>query len=137
MAEIPTPRANLMTAGLGGLVYAVGGFPDTEEPPFTSDVVETFDPRSGRWATSAPLPEPSGAAGIATLNGLLYVAGGAYDVPEGSEDSGLSNEMFVYDPDDRHLAIRRAHVHTAGRGCAWWRRDAICTPSAGKISTAR
>jgi hypothetical protein len=92
LAPLPTLRGNLMTAGLGGLVYAVGGFPDTEEPPFTSDIVETFDPTSGRWATSAPLPEPRGAAGIAALNGLLYVAGGG-------DDLGSSNEMFVYDPD--------------------------------------
>jgi N-acetylneuraminic acid mutarotase len=85
---MPTARANLATAEVGGLVYAVGGFGDVD----VLDVVETFDPRSGRWATSLSLPQPRGAAGAAGLGGLLYIAGG-FVVPE-----GITNSVVVYDP---------------------------------------
>jgi hypothetical protein len=68
----PTARANLATAEVGGLVYAIGGIPQAND----TDVVETFNPRSGRWTTSLPLPQPRAFAGAAGLGGLLYVAGG-------------------------------------------------------------
>jgi Kelch motif len=54
LAPLPTARGNLATAEVGGLVYAIGGLDDVND----LDVVETFDPRTGRWATSVPLPQP-------------------------------------------------------------------------------
>ena len=47
-------------------------------PPWTTcrPGVERFNPRTGHWSTSIPLPEPRAAAGAAGLNGLFYVAGG-------------------------------------------------------------
>ena len=43
LAPLPTARANLATAEVGGLVYAIGGLSQAE---VTLDVVETFNPRS-------------------------------------------------------------------------------------------
>jgi N-acetylneuraminic acid mutarotase len=89
LAPLPTARANLATAEVGGLVYAIGGLSQAE---VTLDVVETFNPRSGRWTTSLPLPQPRDGPGAAGLGGLLYVAGG-FVIPD-----GVTNSVVVYDP---------------------------------------
>ena len=60
------------------------------------DVVETFNPRSGRWTTSLPLPQPRGAPGAAGLGGLLYVAGG--EVQLTADTFEITNSVIVYDP---------------------------------------
>jgi N-acetylneuraminic acid mutarotase len=91
LAPMPTARANLATAEVGGLVYAVGGLDGVD-----FDVVETFDPRSGRWATSLPLPQPRAFAGAAGLGGLLYVAGG--EVQLAADTFEVTNSVVVYDP---------------------------------------
>ena len=72
LAPMPTARANLATAEVGGLVYAIGGIGQAND----TDVVEKYNPRSGRWTTSLPLPQPRAFAGAAGLGGLLFVAGG-------------------------------------------------------------
>jgi hypothetical protein len=88
LAPLPTARANLATAEVGGLVYAIGGIDKVD----ATNVVETFDPRSGRWTTSLPLPQPRDGPGAASLDGLLYVAGG-FVVP-----GGTTSSVVVYDP---------------------------------------
>jgi N-acetylneuraminic acid mutarotase len=60
------------------------------------DVVETFNPRSGRWTTSLPLPQPRAFAGAAGLGGLLYVAGG--EVQLAADTFEVTNSVVVYDP---------------------------------------
>jgi N-acetylneuraminic acid mutarotase len=92
LAPMPTARANLATAEVGGLVYAIGGIPQADD----TDVVETFDPRSGRWTTSLPLPQPRAFAGAAGLGGLLYVAGG--EVQLAPDTFEVTNSVLVYDP---------------------------------------
>jgi hypothetical protein len=95
LAPLPTPRADLATAALRGIVYAVGG---SGVDDMATDVVEKFNPRTGSWSPSRRLPQPRDSAGAAALGGLLSVAGGfvvdrragqvtasmiAYDRPEG------------------------------------------------------
>ena len=92
MAPLPTARANLATTEVGGLVYAVGGLDDVD----ALDVVETFNPTTGRWATSVPLPQPRAAAGAAGLGGLLYVAGG--EVKLAPDTYEVTDSVVVYDP---------------------------------------
>jgi N-acetylneuraminic acid mutarotase len=94
VAPMPTLRANVATAALGGLVYAVGGYPADVD---VSDRVEAFSPRSGRWTTRLPLPQPRGAAGAAALGGLLYVAGGL--IPLGGDNFEIAKSVVVYDPE--------------------------------------
>jgi hypothetical protein len=93
LAPMPTARANLATAEVGGLVYAIGGIGQAND---TLDIVETFDPRSGRWTTSLPLPQPRAAPGAAGLGGLLYVAGG--EVQLAADTFEVTNSVLVYDP---------------------------------------
>jgi N-acetylneuraminic acid mutarotase len=93
LAPLPTARANLATAEVGGLVYAIGGIGQADTP---LDVVETFDPRSGRWRTSLPLPQPRAGPGAAGLGGLLYVAGG--EIQLAADTFEITNSVLVYNP---------------------------------------
>jgi len=93
LAPMPTARANLATAEVGGLVYAIGGIGQADN---TLAVVGTFNPRSGRWTTSVPLPQPRAGPGAAGLGGLLYVAGG--EVQLTADTPEVSNSVLVYDP---------------------------------------
>jgi N-acetylneuraminic acid mutarotase len=93
LAPMATARANLATAEVGGLVYAIGGIGQADN---TVDVVETFNPRLGRWTTSLSLPQPRAAPGAAGLGGLLYVAGG--EVQLTAETFEVTNSVLVYDP---------------------------------------
>jgi hypothetical protein len=97
LAPMPTARANLATTEVGGLVYAIGGIEAVGLDEFIdSNVVETFNPRSGRWATSLPLPQPRSGPGAAGLGGLLYVAGGF--IPLTGDDFEITNSVLAYDP---------------------------------------
>ncbi|MGH9119093.1 MAG: Kelch repeat-containing protein [Acidimicrobiales bacterium] len=118
LTPLPTARANLATAALDGLVYAIGGIGD---PDLDLAVVDTFDPRTGRWSTSLPLPQPRGQAGAAALDGLVYVAGGGVTVaPDQFE---ITDSVVVYDPHDNAgrsvapmpTARERLRLVTSGR----------------------
>ena len=129
LAPLPTARANLATAEVGGLVYAIGGIEAVGMDEFIdSNVVETFNPRSGRWATSLPLPQPRSGPGAAGLGGLLYVAGGF--IPLTGDDFETTNSVLAYDP-NRTPGDRSPQCLRLGSGSGWWRRAATCTPSAG------
>ena len=109
LAPMPTARANLATAEVGGLVYAIGGLDDVND----FDVVETLDPRSGRWTTSVPLPQPRVRPGAAGLGGLLYVAGG--EVKLAPDTFEITNSVLVYDPKE-HSWRSAAPMPTARTG---------------------
>jgi non-specific serine/threonine protein kinase len=89
----PTPREHLAAAVARGVVYAVAGRRagiDTNLAAF-----EAFDPRTGRWRALAPVPEPRGGTGAATIAGRIVSVGG--EAPEGTIAS-----VYAYD-----LASRR------------------------------
>jgi N-acetylneuraminic acid mutarotase len=99
LEPMPTARDDLATAVLGGLVYAVGGFEAFDPSDIDlgqSDRVETFNPRSGHWARSRPLPQLRGSPGAAASGGRLYVAGG--DIPLRNGDSHITDSVIAYDP---------------------------------------
>lgn len=79
-APAPTKRTEIAAATLDGKIYAVGGF----NKPSLSNVldfavsrdVEVYDPATDTWSTTTPLPEGRHHAGIAALDGFLYIIGG-------------------------------------------------------------
>jgi len=74
---MPTPRRNLATSVVGGLIYAVGGhIPGRDADEAWTDAVEAYDPRANTWRKRAPMPQPRGFLGAATLGGKLYAIGG-------------------------------------------------------------
>ncbi len=73
-------RTEIAVAALDGKIYAVGGF---SQPSLSnvldfaiSRMVEIYDPATDAWTETTPLPEGRHHAGIAALNGYLYVIGG-------------------------------------------------------------
>ncbi|SEP84657.1 Kelch repeat-containing protein [Nitrosomonas ureae] len=73
-------RTEIAAAPLDGKIYAVGGF---SQPSLSnvldfavSRIVEVYDPATDTWTETTPLPEGRHHAGIAALDGYLYVIGG-------------------------------------------------------------
>ncbi|MDO9470805.1 MAG: kelch repeat-containing protein [Nitrosomonas sp.] len=79
-APAPTQRTEVAATAIEGRIYVVGGFnkPNLRNAlKFAiSNDVEVYDTASDSWSTTTPLPEGRHHAGIASLNGLLYVVGG-------------------------------------------------------------
>lgn len=71
-ARMPTPRAGIAAAVVGGRILVVGG----ETTTHTFDQTEAFDPALGSWSTLAPLPGGRHGAGAAVVDGALYVEAG-------------------------------------------------------------
>jgi hypothetical protein len=90
LPPMPTARVNLATAVSSGLVYTIGGFSDVD----VEDVVETFNPRTGRWAAGVPLPQPRALAGAAGLGRAVYVAGGVVLLDNGDS---VTSSTLAYD----------------------------------------
>ncbi|MFF7610238.1 Kelch repeat-containing protein [Streptomyces parvulus] len=80
-APMPAGRAEVGAAVLDGRLYVVGGTlqRDNTEPVWASDVVTSYDPRTDRWSSHAPLPRPLTHVGVAALGGRLYAFGGFTD----------------------------------------------------------
>jgi N-acetylneuraminic acid mutarotase len=73
---LPQPRLGAAVAAHGGKLYVMGGSDDTLQP--TSTVYE-YDPQrpvGSRWAVRAPMPTARIYLGGATVDGLIYAAGG-------------------------------------------------------------
>ncbi|MFF8830827.1 Kelch repeat-containing protein [Streptomyces sp. NPDC015131] len=80
-APMPQARAEVGAAVLGGRLYVVGGTlqRDGAAPVWASDVVTSYDPRTDRWASHAPLPRALTHVAVAALDGRLYAFGGFTD----------------------------------------------------------
>ncbi|MEC3997034.1 hypothetical protein VSR01_27420 [Actinacidiphila sp. DG2A-62] len=78
---MPLARAEVGAAALDGRLYVVGGTlqRDNAAPVWKSDVVTSYDPRTDRWSSHAPLPRPLTHVGVAALDGRLYAFGGFTD----------------------------------------------------------
>jgi N-acetylneuraminic acid mutarotase len=109
--SMPTRRFDLVTATIGGRVYAIGGrhahygvFSQVEAytPAYSSIDGRPF---SGLWETKASLPAARwGASGAAVINGKIYVPGGSADIY--SRTSLSENTLFEYDPVANSWATR-------------------------------
>jgi N-acetylneuraminic acid mutarotase len=80
LADIPTSRLNQTGAATEGSLYVVGGSAPSDTPDageIQSDVFE-YDLATDTWFTSTipDMPEPRAEAGVAGMNGSIYVAGG-------------------------------------------------------------
>ena len=60
----------------------------------TLDTVSYYDAARGAWTASAPLPAPLANLAAASLDGLLYVAGGSQSQPGGA--AMLSDRLWMY-----------------------------------------
>jgi N-acetylneuraminic acid mutarotase len=73
LAAAPSPRTEVAAAAVGGRIWVVGGYaPDGA----TLATAEVYDTAADTWARGPDLPVAVNHAMAATLDGMLYVAGG-------------------------------------------------------------
>lgn len=86
-AMLPTARAGSASAVVDGRLLVLGGESMTQVAAHSE--VESFDPKSGKWTTLAPLPVGRHGTQAATLDGVLYIAAGSGNRGGGPELSDL------------------------------------------------
>lgn len=91
LPPMPTARDHLAAGAVGDRLVVVGG----RDAGVLYDVVEIFDPTTGRWTTGhARMPTARGGLGAAVLDGLLHVVGGEGNV---ASPLGTFPQHEVYD----------------------------------------
>ncbi|MEY4488933.1 MAG: hypothetical protein RIQ79_1441, partial [Verrucomicrobiota bacterium] len=76
LASMPLgARWGVRAAVVGGRIYAIGGHSISGNAYLNR--VEIYDPATNTWTTGTPLPAPLYVASVGTINGKIYVAGGA------------------------------------------------------------
>jgi N-acetylneuraminic acid mutarotase len=106
--SMPIPTHHTGLAEVNGKIYVVGGFvlPPSGGPAWMPvDHAWEYDPANDSWKALAPLPTKRGSPVAASVNGKVYVIGGA-SVHPGSKETAIhpqrphrsvsANEM--YDP---------------------------------------
>lgn len=93
-AALPNARNHLSTAELNGKIYAIGGQDLWNELTGAKANVDVFDPATNTWSAAAPLPVARSHTSASTfsLNGKIYVVGGA------TNDFKTMRDVTVYDP---------------------------------------
>jgi hypothetical protein len=109
----PRPREHLGAAALDGRVYAVAG--RTGGLDSNLDIVEAFDPPSGRWRAIPRVPGKRGGTAAASVAGRLVSAGG-------EEQGGTIATVYAYSPRTRRWArLPRLRTSRHGLGLVGWR----------------
>ena len=78
MTAIPTPRGGVASAVLNGRLFVFGG--EGNPASGTGGVwpnIDAYDPASNTWEALPPMDIPRHGYGAATLDGRIYLAGGA------------------------------------------------------------
>src|SRR5579885_1701292 len=87
-APLPRGLNHVGAAGLGGRIYAIGGFQQLNRDAVADCWV--YDPAADRWTAIAPLPTRRGSVSVAALGGKIHAVGGR------DRESVTSHD--VYDP---------------------------------------
>lgn len=90
-APIPTPRGGVAGAVLDGRLFVFGGEGNSAVTSGVFPDIEAYDPVSNSWEELPPLTVPRHGYGAATLNGRIYLAGGAT-----TQGFGAANDLSVY-----------------------------------------
>jgi Kelch motif len=109
----PRPREHLGAAALDGRVYVVAG--RTGGLDTNQDIVEAFDPRSGRWRAIPRVPGKRGGTAAAAVGGRLVSAGG-------EQPGGTIRTVYAYSPSTRRWAqLPNMRTSRHGLGLVGWR----------------
>ena len=85
----PTPRQHLAAAAARGRIYAVGGRIAGADTNVAT--VESWAPGERQWQPEAPLPEPRGGTGAATVDGLVVSVGS--ESPQGTSGAAYALDV--------------------------------------------
>jgi uncharacterized repeat protein (TIGR01451 family) len=81
LADIPTGQGGLTTVCYDGKIYALGGGP--------SNQFYIYNIYTNEWVSGPPLPRNVWGAAAGAYGGFIYLIGG--------DDSGVSNQVNIYD----------------------------------------
>jgi N-acetylneuraminic acid mutarotase len=76
LPPMPTARGGLAAVTEGGQCHAIGGEDWALPFPGTMHAHEVFDPTSGTWTSSAPMPTARHGLGLAVVGRAIYAMGG-------------------------------------------------------------
>lgn len=95
-APVPVGVAEVGVAEVGGKIYVIGGTEDhgNAPPQVASTQNLIYDPAKNSWKAGAPLPHGTSHAGVAALNGKIYVVGGFDNIVHMDPQASA----YVYDP---------------------------------------
>ncbi|SLM49312.1 Alkyl hydroperoxide reductase/ Thiol specific antioxidant/ Mal allergen (fragment) [Nitrospira japonica] len=110
------PSHHIAITELDGKLYVFGGFvPPHSGPPAWVPINNAweYDPTTDRWKALAPMPSKRGSAVAASVNGKIYVIGGAAPHP-GSQETSLQpgrphrsvSTVEEYDPKNDSWSVR-------------------------------
>ena len=115
LQDAPTERAALALIGIGGRLYAAGGY---TEKVFDLRTLEIYDLERRRWRRGPKMPSGRNHVGYALLEGELVVTGGRPGPTHGSQATVES-----YDPERRRWSelapmptARSGHSATVATG---------------------
>ena len=92
---MPLARAEHVILELNGKIWVLGGWPAGR---LTSNLVQIFDPATGRWSLGPSLPQPLHHSQAAAVGGRVYVIGGEIDgALTGRPGTDVAN-TWVHDP---------------------------------------
>jgi N-acetylneuraminic acid mutarotase len=75
--SIPTARGGIAAAELSGQLVVMGGEGNAADPHGIFHQTESYDPAADRWTMLAPMRTGRHGIGAATVDGKVYVPGGA------------------------------------------------------------
>jgi subtilisin family serine protease len=118
-APMPTARARLGVAALPGStdLYALGGWTLGEYFTISSSANERYNTCTQRWESLSPIPYDVANAGVAALDGKIFVVGGHYF----NLDSGYGtyDRVSAYEPDgNRWVQVTSLPMPYAGLAVA-------------------
>jgi N-acetylneuraminic acid mutarotase len=87
---MPTARAEMAAAVVGGKLYAIGGNIGGTAVPHNTE----YDPATDTWRQRTPMPIARDHIGIAAVNGKIYTFGGFTHTVH----QGASTDVLEYDP---------------------------------------
>jgi N-acetylneuraminic acid mutarotase len=102
-AELPEPRVYSAAVAMRGLIYLFGGMSNHTDWNSLSNELWAWNSRSqGAWKKLPPMPGPGLITpAVATLNGKIYVLGGA---KTGGKDVVNAKSAFEFDPETNKWA---------------------------------
>jgi N-acetylneuraminic acid mutarotase len=93
-APMPTSRGGAAGATLAGRFHVFGGEGNLDDPSGVYADAEAYDPIEDRWYVLPPMPVPRHGFGAVTLEGRIYLPGGATQQAFGAVDEV---EAFTYE----------------------------------------
>ncbi|KAK7499567.1 hypothetical protein BaRGS_00009219 [Batillaria attramentaria] len=117
-SEVGEARIGVALAAYRGMLFAVGGFLETQNEHVVRGTVEVYDHRTRRWKTRTPLPTPRCHAGLAVCGGKLYLIGGSTFPLDSSSVCSLASVLRYDDVDDRWDRIQTLRTPRHDMGVA-------------------